>query len=47
MINDLFSSFWILIGVKWLLDNDVKTVAMKSTGSYWQKLFTENTKFIN
>jgi transposase len=21
--------------LKWLLDNDVKTVAMESTGSYW------------
>jgi transposase len=27
--------------LKWLLDNDVKTVAMESTGSYWQNLFTE------
>jgi len=27
--------------VKWLLDNDIKTVAMESTGSYWQNLFTE------
>ena len=25
---------------KWLLDNDVKTVAMESTGTYWQSLFT-------
>lgn len=24
---------------KWLLDNDVKTVAMESTGTYWQALF--------
>ena len=27
--------------LKWLLENDVKTVAMESTGSYWQNLFTE------
>ena len=27
--------------VKWLLDNDIKTVAMESTGSYWQNLFAE------
>ena len=27
--------------LKWLLDNNVKTVAMESTGSYWQNLFTE------
>jgi transposase len=27
--------------VKWLIENDVKTVAMESTGSYWQNLFTE------
>jgi hypothetical protein len=27
--------------VNWLLDNDVKTVAMESTGSYWQNLFAE------
>jgi transposase len=25
---------------KWLLDNNVTTVAMESTGSYWQNLFT-------
>ncbi|MGC1630918.1 MAG: IS110 family transposase [Gelidibacter sp.] len=25
----------------WLLDNDVKTVAMESTGSYWQNLYAE------
>ena len=25
----------------WLLDNDVKTVAMESTGSYWQNLYSE------
>jgi transposase len=25
----------------WLLDNGVKTVAMESTGSYWQNLYTE------
>ena len=25
---------------KWLLDNQVKTVAMESTGTYWQSLFT-------
>ncbi len=24
---------------KWLLANNVKTVAMKSTGTYWQSLF--------
>lgn len=24
---------------KWLLDNEVKTVAMESTGTYWQSLF--------
>jgi transposase len=27
--------------VKWLLDNNVKSVAMESTGSYWQNLYTE------
>jgi len=27
--------------LKWLIENDVKTVAMESTGSYWQNLFTE------
>ena len=27
--------------LKWLLDNGVKTVAMESTGSYWQNLVTE------
>ena len=27
--------------VKWLLENGVQTVAMESTGSYWQNLFTE------
>lgn len=27
--------------LKWLLENNVKTVAMESTGSYWQNLFTE------
>ena len=27
--------------LKWLLENDVKTVAMESTGSYWQNLYTE------
>ena len=25
---------------QWLVDNDVKTVAMESTGTYWQSLFT-------
>lgn len=25
----------------WLLDNDIKTVAMESTGSYWQNLYAE------
>ena len=25
---------------QWLLDNDVKTVAMESTGTYWQNLFS-------
>jgi transposase len=25
----------------WLLENDVKTVAMESTGSYWQNLYAE------
>jgi transposase len=25
---------------QWLLDNEVKTVAMESTGTYWQSLFT-------
>lgn len=25
----------------WLLDNDVKSVAMESTGSYWQNLYAE------
>jgi hypothetical protein len=27
--------------VNWLLDNDVKTVAVESRGSYWQNLYTE------
>ena len=27
--------------VKWLMDNDIKTVAMEATGSYWQNLYTE------
>jgi len=27
--------------VKWLIDNDIKTVAMEATGSYWQNLYTE------
>ena len=27
--------------VNWLLDNGVKTVAMESTGSYWQNLYAE------
>ncbi len=27
--------------VQWLLENDIRTVAMESTGSYWQNLFTE------
>lgn len=27
--------------LKWLLDNDVRTVAMESTGSYWQNLYAE------
>lgn len=26
---------------RWLLDNNVKTVAMESTGTYWQNLFVE------
>jgi len=25
---------------QWLIDNDVKTVAMESTGTYWQNLYT-------
>jgi transposase len=25
---------------QWLLDNDIKTVAMESTGTYWQSLFS-------
>src|SRR3954463_12546823 len=25
--------------VEWLIENDVKTVAMESTGTYWQSLF--------
>lgn len=25
----------------WLLENEIKTVAMESTGSYWQNLYTE------
>ena len=25
----------------WLLENDIKTVAMESTGSYWQNLYAE------
>lgn len=25
---------------KWLLDNDIKSVAMESTGTYWQNLYT-------
>ena len=27
--------------LQWLIENNVKTVAMESTGSYWQNLFTE------
>lgn len=27
--------------VQWLIENDIKTVAMESTGSYWQNLYTE------
>jgi len=27
--------------VQWLDENDIKTVAMESTGSYWQNLHTE------
>ncbi len=27
--------------VNWLLENEVDTVAMESTGDYWQNLFTE------
>ena len=27
--------------VQWLIDNDIKTIAMESTGSYWQNLYTE------
>jgi transposase len=27
--------------VQWLNENDIKTVAMESTGSYWQNLYTE------
>ena len=27
--------------VQWLIDNEIKTVAMESTGSYWQNLYTE------
>ncbi|MFT4537456.1 MAG: transposase [Saprospiraceae bacterium] len=27
--------------LKWLIENDIKTVAMESTGSYWQNLYTE------
>lgn len=27
--------------VQWLFENDIKTVAMESTGSYWQNLYTE------
>lgn len=27
--------------VQWLVENDIKTVAMESTGSYWQNLYTE------
>ena len=26
---------------KWLIENNIKTVAMESTGSYWQNLYTE------
>lgn len=29
--------------VQYLLDNNIKTVAMESTGDYWQNLFTELT----
>lgn len=29
---------------QWLLDNDIDTVAMESTGDYWQNLFTELVK---
>lgn len=27
--------------VKWLIDNNITTVAMESTGAYWQNLFVE------
>ena len=27
--------------VQWLIENDIKSVAMESTGSYWQNLYTE------
>lgn len=27
--------------VQWLIENDIKTIAMESTGSYWQNLYTE------
>ena len=27
--------------VEWLIENGVKTVAMESTGSYWQNLYSE------
>lgn len=27
--------------VQWLIENDINTIAMESTGSYWQNLFTE------
>jgi len=27
--------------VNWLIENNIKTVAMESTGSYWQNLYTE------
>jgi len=30
---------------QWLMDNDVTTVAMESTGDYWQNLYTELISF--
>ena len=30
----------LLALAQWLLDNEIKTVAMESTGTYWQSLFT-------
>lgn len=27
--------------LKWLLDNEIQTVAMESTGTYWQNLYTQ------